>query len=462
MKSIKKILLVLILLISFLVTFSNAASSDVTFSVEDESTATISFGSNSYIERSVVSKDLDNKELTLQLKVVNNETTIKPSGELMLVIDNSDSMKNEVSTGVTRYDLVISSAKTLITNLLEDNDNLKIGIVSFSSDSTKDDNGKYINEGSLTDASLVSNLSNDSSTLLTAVSNIEYNGARTNLDAGITLAKSYFTDSTNTSSNYVIVLTDGVPNLAIDYDGYYYSDDVIEKTNTSLKSLSNVSDNVFVMLTGITNDTEYATRLKAEEDTKTYGEIIEEIFGTTTNPTVGTFYYIDDSEIEETINTIYNSLLPTSLSFTDLIIIDTFTDEIVNNFDFSYVKEPNLGTISDSIDTSTNSIVWNIPELTSGKTAIVQYKLKLKDGFDDSIIGKVLDTNSNLSITYTDSSGVTNTKNTDVTPKVKLTEILPTTLPKAGKDLLISIVGILFVIAIVTGIRYIVLNKEIK
>ena len=64
------------------------------------------------------------------MKVVNNEKSVKPTGEIMLVIDNSDSMLSEVSN-TTREELVVNSAKTLVNNLLKDNENLKIGVVSF-------------------------------------------------------------------------------------------------------------------------------------------------------------------------------------------------------------------------------------------------------------------------------------------------------------------------------------------
>ena len=70
------------------------------------------------------------------------------------------------------------------------------------------------------------------------------------------------------------------------------------------------------MLTGIDNadDTPYG-------GTKTYGQIIEEIFGTEEEPTVGNFYYVTDAEVEQTITEdIYNSLLPISQSYTDIVI----------------------------------------------------------------------------------------------------------------------------------------------
>ena len=445
-----KILLIIFLLITLFTTISNASYDNVTMSVVEEPVCTINFGTSSFVERSVISKDLENKEITLQLKVTNNEETLKPTGEIMLVIDNSRSMLESVTADKTREDLVIDSAKTLITNLLEDNDKLKIGAVSFST------NSEIAKEGTIEDAKLVSDLTDDAESLISSISNIQYDGPRTNLDAGITLAKQYFTEQTEMSHKYIIILSDGVPNVAIDYDKNYYSDDVISKTKTELQSLSSITNNVIVMLTGISNGSAIAS-----PSNKTYDAIINEIFGTTTNPTVGKFYYITDDKIEDTIkNNIYNDLLPISQSFTNIKVTDYFSKEIVDNFSFSYVKEPNIGEISSSIDTSNNSITWTIPELKSGETAIVQYKLKLNENFDTEIINKILDTNTNLDITYTDYSDVTNTKSSDITPKLKLTENLPAVIPAAGKNIFIGTIGLVLVIAVIVGIRYFAINNN--
>ena len=446
-----KILFTLFLLITLVTTISSAAYADVTMSVVAEPTATINYGTNSIVERNVISKDLNNKEITLQLKVTNNEQASKPTGEVMLVIDNSKSMLEKVDSTNSREDLVISSAKTLITNLLKDNTKLKIGVVSFST------NSDVSKEGTVKDATLVSDLSNDANALTTAISNIEYTGPRTDLQAGINLAKQKFTDDTDKAHKYMIVLSDGVPNVALNYDKNYYSDDVITKTKTELQSLSNLADNVYIMLTGITQGNAVAT-----PSTKTYDQIIESIFGTEKQPTIGKFYYIDDSKITETINNIYKALLPVSKSFTNINVKDYFTDEIVKNFDFSIVKKPNIGTITDKIDTTTNSILWTIPELKSGETAIVQYKLKLKTNYDSNIINKVLNTNSKLDVTYTDSDNKTDTKSTNITPKVKLTENLPTVLPKAGSTIFFSFMGIVLVIAVAFGIKYVLVKNSMK
>ena len=439
-----KILLIIFLLTVFFATMSNASYNNITMSVVEEPVCTVNFGSKSYVERSIISKNLDNKEITLQLKVTNNEEKLKPTGEVMLVIDNSKSMLEAVTDQNTREDLVIDSSKTLITNLLKDNDKLKIGVVSFST------NSDVSKEGTIEDAKLISELTNDTDKLISSVSTIEYNGPRTNLDSGITLAKKYFTDATDNTHKYIIILSDGVPNVAIDYDKSYFSDDVIAKTKSSLQSLSNSSDNVIVMLTGIKNG-----EVVASPSTKTYNEIIEEIFGTVEKPTVGKFYYITDDKIEETIkDSIYKDLLPVSQSFKDIKITDYFSKEIVDNYSFSYTKKPEIGEISSLIDKSTNSITWTIPELNYGETAVVEYTLKLNENYNSEIVGKVLDTNSKLDVTYTDNSNVTDTKSSTVTPKIKLAEALPTVIPSAGKYSFIGLCTLSLLVVITVGIRY--------
>ena len=195
------------------------------------------------------------------------------------------------------------------------------------------------------------------------------------------------------------------------------------------------------MLTGISDaDSVPATR----PDDKTYGDIIEEIFGTEETPTVGKFYYVQDSEIEQTITEdIYNDLLPIEKILTDITVTDYFPQEIIDNFEFAYVSEPNIGTISTEVNTENNSITWTISELQPGETATVQYTLKLKENFDSNIINKILDTNEKVDISYTDFNDEHVEDTSDVTPKLKLTEP-PVVLPKAGTPIMIT----LFVITI--------------
>lgn len=442
----KTIFLTLFLILILIANISFASYSTVTMSVVDEPVCTINIGENSKFEKKLISKDLNNKEVTLQLQVTNEEISEKPSGEVVLVLDNSDSMKEQTSTGEIRKNLVFNSAKNLVTNLLKDNNSLKIGIVSFST------NTDISKEGTIEDATVIFNLSNNASSLSNAIDTIETNGPRTNLESGLALAKTLFTSEQN--NKYMIVLTDGVPNVAIDYDKTYYSDDVISKTKSCLQQISSSGINLITMLTGISDESYIPATT-----TKSFGAIISEIFGTPENPTAGKFYYITDNKIENTINDIYNSLVSTDKTLKNLKIVDYFPKEIVDNFDFAYVSKANIGNISAEIDKSNNSITWTIPELAVGQTATVQYKLKLKENFSSEIVGKILNTNEKVDITYTDYNNSTINKTSDVTPKLKLVEP-PAVLPKAGLTTLIIVGSLLLIILIFSAGKLISINKK--
>ena len=445
----KKILLITFLLLILISTCSLASYSTVTMTVVEEPVCTIDLGNDSQFEKKLISKDLTNKEVTLQLQVTNNAESLKPTGEIMLVLDNSDSMEEETSTGEIRKDLVFESAKTLISNLLEDNSQLQIGIVSFS---TNVDQSK---EATIEDATVVSSLNNDTNTLTNAISNIEANGPRTDLEAGLTLASEQFTQADN--NKYMIVLTDGVPNVALNSNNPYYSDTTITQTKNKLQELSNSGISITTMLTGISDENYVPLGV-----TKSFGEIIREIFGTTENPTVGKFYYITDDEIETTITSdIYNDLIPVSQTLTNIVIKDYFPQEIVDNFEFAYVSDTNIGEISAEIDSTDNSITWTIPELASGQTATVQYTLKLKENFDSSIVGKILDTNEKVDITYNDYDGVAQSKTSNITPKLQLAEP-PAELPKAGTAILIGFAVIATGLLIFSITKLTILNNKMK
>lgn len=434
-----KVIMGLILIMILMTNVSFASYQTVTMSVVEEPVCTITLEQNSKFEKKLISKDLSNKEVTLQLQVTNESIADKPTGEIMLVLDNSDSMNNEVSEGTTRRELIFESANTLISNLLKDNTNLKIGVVRFST------NVNQTKEATIEDASVVAPLSKDVETLTNAISTIETNGPRTNLQAGLLLASQQFSNEDN--NKYMIVLTDGVPNVAIDYDKSYYSDDVISKTNEQLKAIQTKGINLITMLTGITDDSYVPATT-----TKSFGQIINEVFGTSSKPTAGKFYYVTDSEIEKTITEdIYDALKPIEKTLKNITIVDYFPEEIIRNFDFAYVSQANIGTISTKVDTNNNSITWTIPELASGQTATVQYKLKLKETFDAGIVDKILNTNQKVDVDYLDFDDEKQTKTSDISPKLLLEEP-PVILPKAGTLTLIgfaSIAAILFVYSLI-------------
>lgn len=453
----KKLFTLTIFLLIILIA-TNAFAIQTTMEIVEDNICKIELNNSSKFEKKIINSDLTNHQVTLQLQISNDDKIIIPSGELMLVIDSSNSMNDPVTEEASRKDIVLNSANKLVTNLLKANStSLKIGVVSFSSSIEKDPNTGYTIEGTIADAQKVCDLSNDVSVLTNKISNIEGLGSRTDLDAGLQLAKSCFT--TEDTNKYIIVLTDGVPNLSvgnsdcITYDGLTTT---INNTKSTLNSLNNMK--VITMLTGINN--ENLTMVKTEENSYTYGEVIQNVFGTESNPTAGIFYYINDNEIEQTITTnIYNDLLPISNALEDITIVDYFPQYIVENFEMTYVQGIDISNISSKIDLETNSITWKIAKLEPGEKAIIQYNLKLKDEFDEKIVGEILDTNQKVDINYKDFDEEVKTKTSNVTPKIRLNaipEVAPMPIPDAGSKI------ISFVIVLVIGLSIFFAYKSRK
>ena len=431
------------------------AEATETFEIVEDNVCTIKINDYCDFEKKMVSYDLNKRQVTIQLKIKNDAPASQPTGEVVLVLDNSNSLKTD--TNPTRQELVYSSAKELITNMLKDNTKLKVGIVSFSSSTDMDDWGKLES-----DAAVISTLSNDASSLNNKIDTIATDGPRTDLDAGITLASQQFSAESN--NKYIIVLSDGVPNLALGLSESQqgYVDNVINKTKSTLNTLNN-KYKIITMLTGVNKD----EQAQGSVPPYTFGQIVERLFGTPESPTYGKFYYIPDEKIEETItNDIYNDLLPQSQSITDIKINDFFPKEIVDNFDFVYISQPSKGTISQAIDDE-RKIVWSIDELASGETATVQYTLTLKDNYSPSIVNKILDTNEKVVITYKDFDKTDKTKTSTDTPKVRINKsddptVVPDIIPKAGNTTITLIVAIVGTLAVLSGARILKMNHDIK
>ena len=435
----KKIFTLTVFLLIILMA-TNVFAVTTTMEIVEDNICKITLNDYSYLEKKIISSDLENHQVTLQLEITNDSEVIIPEGELMLVIDSSDSMDTIVEGTTTRKDLVLDSANKLVESLLKVNSNLKIGVVTFSTGTETDDEGHLIT-GTEADAQKVCDLTTDLSKLTTSISAIEGTGQYTNLDSGLQLAKNSFSSEDN--NKYMIVLTDGLPNLAVGYNDLVTYDgltNVINQTKTTLTSLKDI--NVITMLTGI--DNEEAIFRQEGENSYTYGQVINEVFGTEENPTIGKFYNISDGEIEQTItNDIYQDLVPITQSLKNITVVDYFPQYIVDNFEMTYVEGIDTSNVSAEIDKETNSITWNLDELSAGQSAKIQYNLTLKEEFDESIIDQILDTNEKVEVNYTDFDNTVKTVESDVTPKIKLTTpiedntIAEEDLPKTGSPLVV-------------------------
>ncbi len=460
----KKISIALFLLL-VLISTTVFASTPVKMEIVENNICNIKLNENSKFEKKIISSELDKKQVTLQLQINNDAINEIPEGELMLVIDSSNSMNTKITDNTTRKDLVLNSAQKLVENLLSINSStLKIGVVTFSASQEQSEMGTE------KDAQLVTTFTNDLKTLKTKISAIEGTGAYTDLDAGLKLAQKTFTTEKN--NKYIIVLTDGVPNMNVgnsDLVKIEALEKVISTTKETLLSLKNI--NVISLLTGI--DDEKATVRTDGTNSYTYGQVIEGVFGTEEKPTIGKFYKINDKEIEKTITEeIYSDLVPIAKTLKNITVVDYFPKEIVENFDMAYVQGTDTSKISASIDKETNSITWTIPELEAGKSLNVQYTLTLKNNFNEKIIDKILDTNEKVNITYKDFDDTEKTIKSDVTPKLKLTTIkteepktepkteptkddtkAPEELPKTGAPILIGFVAIASIATVAFAIK---------
>lgn len=427
LKNVKKMLYVLTLFL-LLLAFScesfaaNPLMSQETTSLElvENNTCTINVGTLAKLERKITRFSKEERSITVTLTVSNIKTVeqVQKPLEVFLVIDNSSSMVSNSINGITRKQAVIHSANTLVDKLFAATSNAKIGVVSFSSlDSTKGET-----EGTLNDAQLVLGLNNSKTDIQSAIKSIETTtaGPRTNIEAGITIASQNYSSNENTN-RYMIVLTDGVPNNDIAGCFGTYIGDVATRTKTKLEQIEASGITVIGTMIGLNGET------IETQSHKTYKALAEEVFGTIENSTISSYYYIQDSEIETTIvEKIYHSIL-TTINYTlkNITIKDYLTQTIVDNFNFTYDTLPNIGTVSDTLDTSDNSITWNIDELKEGEVATLSYKLTLKDNYDKNIVDKDLPINTNIKI-----DGIYNDtkleENSDETSKVKVLYTKPT------------------------------------
>ncbi len=441
----KKVIKVIIFLILFILIFTNFVyaklSSTTHFEVVDKSVCEMDFGENGKFTKQIIS--YDENSVTLQLNVMNTaeEKIEKTVSEIFLVIDNSLSLNEKVSDTETRKDLIYNSAKQLATKLNASDPEFKIGVICFSS------NSDAKKEGTIEDATLMQSLTTDNSDVLKAIEDINDTnfGSRTNIEAGLELANQNFSGTAD--KEYIILISDGVPNDDIHGNTLQFSDIVLGNTKNKLIELNAKGIKLISVLAGVSNTVESTVN-------KTYVELAEEVFGTEIKPTAGKYYFISDSNIKTIVeNNVFNDIeISKSTTLTNIVIKDYFPKKIIDNFDFAYVASPNLGNVSAEIDKTTNSITWTIPSLDAGESASLQYKLTLKDNFNKDILGQILPTNEKVNIT--DDQG--DNKTSTVSPKVKVTEDVPIeVIPQAGiSNTIFIVITIISILGIYQFIRY--------
>lgn len=434
---------------------ATVSASKTTMSVVDKSICEINLKDKGKFTKELTDFDANKKEVTITLTLKNimeQENLTKPI-EMFLVLDNSHSMTSTYE-GKEKRQYVAETATSFVSALFDHYENAKIGIVSFSSV----DLGSTL--GTENDAKLLLSLSDSKDTVQNTITNYTATeGPYTNIEAGLAIAEKNFTNNAD-SQKYIVLISDGVPNLCLDTNTTLkYSGVIATNTKNKLVELKNKGYNIFPVLMGLSESNVQnpsAPTIADGSRNMTYRELAEEIFGTTSAPTAGSFYYIDYTNLSETVNTdIFNKITYSKdNTLKNIAIKDYFPREILENFNFEYVKSPNIGKVSAEVDISDNSITWKIELLKEGEVATLSYKLTLKDEYNEEIVDKILPTNTKVDIDFETVDGKGNS-NSDVSPKVKLVvdkTISKDPIPQTG------VYNVLFMILASTLIVFTVIN----
>ena len=434
---------------------ATVSASKTTMSVVDKSICEINLKDKGKFTKELTEFDANKKEATITLilkNIMEQENLTKPI-EMFLVLDNSHSMTSTYE-GKEKRQYVAETATSFVNALFDHYKNAKIGIVSFSS----------VNLGSTlgteNDAKLLLGLSDSKDAVQNTISNYTTTEEPyTNIEAGLAVAEKNFTSNAN-SQKYIVLISDGVPNLCLDTNTTLaYSGVIATNTKNKLIELKNKGYNIFPVLMGLSESNVQnpsAPTIADGSRNMTYRELAEEIFGTTSAPTAGNFYYIDYTNLSETVNTdIFKEITYVKdNTLKNIVIKDYFPKEILENFNFEYVKSPNIGKVSAEVDSSDNSITWEIKLLKEGEVATLSYKLTLKDEYNEEIVDKALPTNTKVDIAFETVDGKGNS-NSDVSPKVKLVvdkTISKDPIPQTG------VYNVLFIILASTLIVFAVIN----
>lgn len=295
-----------------------------------------------YLIKTVTDINKDIGEAIVELKLSNTakdeESKEQLDTEIVLVVDNSGSMDFKLPNGKKRKEVVIESAKKLTNKIYDNIDNVKMGIVRFWGK----DNMGYA-------ASIMSKVTSDKKVIISHLDSIAEMKTEpgTNIEAAILAANRMFTKESK--NKIIILLTDGIPNI----DNEYNTDLEIVFNNTK-KTLQSIGDKAYIIsiMTGVSDED-----LDNKDDYKPT-DVVKRIFGTDEKPTTGKFYNISDLDIDRVVSeNVYKDLIKKVRNpINNVKMVDYFPKDIIENFEFSYVDKPNIGSISNEISKNDNSI----------------------------------------------------------------------------------------------------------
>ena len=380
-----------------------------------------------YISKTIVDSNANTGEVTIELKLSNTKKEISSfnNTEIILVIDNSGSMDFKTAEGKSRKSILLDSAKNLVNTIFDTSNNVKIGIVKFCGDT--------VFSSSLYAASVITQPTSQKEDAIAGLTTIENKSTEsgTNIRNGLKKAEELFSE--NSGNKVIILLTDGCPTE--DGEGNYVGNSQMVMSNATYNTILSNTKNELIninekgiklisLMTGVnSNDVDRNGNVitTTEDDL----QAIKTIFGTEENPTAGKFYNAKTTDISQVIQDYVTKDVQEILNkpLNTVKVTDYFPEDIINNFEFSYVGNPSTGTVSDSIDSESKTITWDIGTLKGDEVATLKYKLKIKDMKNEQLLNKTISTNEKVVLTYKDTNSKDYTLILSSSPKIQLSEL---------------------------------------
>ena len=256
----------------------------------------------------------------------------------------------------------------------------------------------------------------------------------TNIEAGLLRAEQNFSSTAN--NKIIILLSDGIPNADVKNTDTKDANDVTdegcikigENTKNTLLKIKNSGIYTITLLTGMSESDGHTDKSgQVFDDNNTLEEKLEaaeNIFGTQAAPTANKYYLVNNVDIKKIISEdILNDVTEVVQNpMNSVKVVDHFPEDITDNFEFSYVGKPTIGTTSDAIDSEENTITWDIGTLKGNEVATLKYKLKIKDMKNEELLNKTIATNEKVVLTYKDKDSKDYTVELTSSPKIKLSE----------------------------------------
>lgn len=349
-------------------------------------------------------------EYEIELKVSGTPTTKTIPVDIVMIMDTSGSMKNDM-------DELKTAMQNFTSKILDEKEGVKdskISVIKFaaydndrnrSMEENSDDEFRneldksVISRGSRGDAKVIHEFSSDASTINTAIDNTKASGG-TNAQAAWLLADTQLAKARPEANKYVLFFTDGLPNRTVDGVG---RGDAVKRAKDAYDVIINKYSKINAYSIGLIRN------IKDKDDKEDAKKFLESV----QNKGLHLIDTGDTIKLEEIYTKIADNIKTETAMANDAIITDEVTKEfeIVNNGADAKVYKPLEDGKEELLDikpiVNGNKLSWNLGNVgTEGR--IIRFKIRLKDEYY-GIGDEKIPTNVEATMDYKDPEGKKNT-----------------------------------------------------